>query len=227
MTARDDLIRRSKVLSERIRQRTDVKTRKLVDEYPGALEYAPVEDLMISQSAWDHVTASGIEPRQVFAHPDLLQRFPEASLYYRGLALLPQKRMRAAGAVDVKNWESRARVRPVSRADARKVCRLYNSVISSIIEGAAEWTLDNGYRNIMSNMGVTLDGMFRNVIGQDAERLIKTKIEDWLRGQKLLEERKSQNTFVLSSDVTMIYGSGTPSRMKCSITYSGLHSRAG
>ena len=32
MTARDDLIRRSKVLSERIRQRTDVKTRKLVDE---------------------------------------------------------------------------------------------------------------------------------------------------------------------------------------------------
>jgi len=207
MTARDDLIRRSKVLSELIRQRTDVKTRKLVDEYPGALEYAPVEDLMISQSAWDHVTASGIEPRQVFAHPDLLQRFPEASLYYRGLALLPQKRMRAAGAVDVKNWESRARVRPVSRADARKVCRLYNSVISSIIEGAAEWTLDNGYRNIMSNMGVTLDGMFRNVIGQDAERLIKTKIEDWLRGQKLLEERKSQNTFVLSSDVTMIYGS--------------------
>ena len=32
MTARDDLIRRSKVLSERIRQRTDVKARKLVDE---------------------------------------------------------------------------------------------------------------------------------------------------------------------------------------------------
>ena len=151
MTARDDLIRRSKVLSERIRQRTDVKTRKLVDEYAGALEYAPVENLMISQSAWEHVTASGIEPRQVFAHPDLLQRFPEASLYYRGLALLPRKRMRAAGAVDVKNWENRSRVRPVSRADAKKVCRLYNSVISSIIEGTAEWTLDNGYRNIMSN----------------------------------------------------------------------------
>ncbi len=207
MTARDDLIRRSKVLSERIRQRTDVKLRKIVDEFSGPLDYAPLEDLMISRSAWEHVTGSGIEPRQVFAHPQLLQKHPEASLYYRGLAILPQKRMRAAGAPDVKNWENRSLARPVSRENATKVCRLYNSVISSIVEGTAEWTMENGYRNIISNIGITLDGMFRNIIGQDAERLIKTRVEDWLREQGLIEERKNQNTFVLSSDVTMIYGS--------------------
>ena len=207
MTARDDLIRRSKILSERIRQRTDVKLRRLVDEFSGVLDYARIEDLMISRSAWEHVTGSGIEPRQVFAHPELLQKHPEASLYYRGLALLPQKRMRAAGAPDVKNWESRSLARPVTRESAMAVCRLYNSVISSIIEGTAEWTMENGYRNIMSNVGITLDGMFRNIIGQDAEQLIKTKIEDWLREQGLIEERKGQDAFVLSSNVTMIYGS--------------------
>ena len=207
MTARDDLIRRSKVLSERIRQRTDVRVRKIVDEFSDRLDYAPLEDLMINRSAWEHVTGSGIEPRQVFAHPVLLQKFPEASLYYRGLALLPQKRMRAAGAPDVKNWENGSLVRPVSHESATEVCRLYNSVISSIIEGTAEWTMENGYRNILSNVGITLDGMFRNLIGQDAERLIKTKIEDWLRERGLIVERKSRDTFLLSGDVTMIYGS--------------------
>ena len=207
MTAREDLIRRSKVLSERIRQRTDVKIRKIIDDFSDPLDYTARSDLMISPSAWEHVTRSGIEPRQVFAHPELLQQHPEASLYYRGLSLLPQKRMRAAGAVDVKNWENNSLARPVSRESATTVCRLYNSVISSIIEGSVEWTLDNGYRNIMNSIGITLDGMFRNVIGQDAERLIKTKVEDWLREQKLIEERKSQGRFVLSGGVTMIYGS--------------------
>ena len=74
---------------------------------------------MISPSAWEHVTRSGIKPRQVFAHPELLQQHPEASLYYRGLSLLPQKRMRAAGAGDVKNWENKAC--PVSRGHAEEL----------------------------------------------------------------------------------------------------------
>ncbi len=207
MTARDDLIQRSKVLSERIRQRTDIRIRKLIDEFSGALDYEAREDLMISRSAWEHVAKSGIEPRQVFAHPELLREHPEASLHYRGLALLPLKRMRAAGAPDVKKWENESLTRPVSTKNASAVCRLYNAVISSIIEGSAEWTLENGYRNIMNTMGITLDGMFRNVIGQDAERLLKAKIEDWLREQKLIDRRKSRNKFILSSGVTMIYGS--------------------
>ena len=49
--------------------------------------------------------------------------------------------------------------------------------------------------------------MFRNVIGQDAERLIKTKVDDWLREQELIEERRSRSKFILSGGVTMIYGS--------------------
>lgn len=207
MTAHDDLVRRSKVLSERIRQRTDIRVRKLIDEYSGVLDYKAREDLMISPSAWQHVEKSGIEPRQVFAHPKLLQEHPEATLHYRGLALLPLKRMRAAGAPDVKTWENKSLTRPVSPESALAVCRLCNTVICSIIEGSAEWTLENGYRNIIANMGITLDGVFRNVIGQDAERLIKTKVEDWLHEQKLIERRKSRHTFMLSSGVTMIYGS--------------------
>ena len=206
MTYQDDLTR-SKLLAERIRQRTDEKVRKLVDKFAGELDYSAKKELLISQPAWEYVTTSSIEPRKVFAHPDLLQEHPEASLYYRGIALLPLKRVRAGVGVDVKTWETKARVQRVSHQTALSVCRLYNSVISSIIDGTTEWTLGNGYRNILSTMGITLDGMFRNVIGQDAEKLIKTKIADWLEDHGLILERKSAERFILPDEVSMRYGS--------------------
>lgn len=207
MTSLDDLTR-SKLLAERIRQRTDEKVRRLVDEFTGHLDYLnSKEELLISQPAWEYVAMSSIEPRRVFAHPDLLQEHPEASFYYRGIALLSLKRVRAGAGVDVKGWKTKDRVRPVSQDDAFKVCRVYNSVISSIIEGTTKWSLGNGYRNILNTMGITLDGMFRNVIGQDAERLIKTRIADWLDEQGLILERKSAGRFMLPGGVTMVYGS--------------------
>ena len=207
MTSHDDLTR-SKLLAERIRQRTDEKVRRLVDRFTGRLDYSTAkEELLISESAWEYVTTSSIEPCKVFAHPDLLQEHPEASFYYRGIALLSLKRVRTGAGVDVKGWETKNRVRPVSQQDALQVCRVYNSVISAIIAGTTEWTLGNGYRNILSTMGITLDGMFRNVIGQDAERLIKTKIADWLEEQTLVLERKSASRFTLPNGVTMMYGS--------------------
>lgn len=204
MTLRDDLAR-SKVLAERIRQRTDIKTREIVNDFAGQLDYAAKQDLMISQAAWKHVNESNIKPHMVFAHPDLLQEHPEVSLYYRGIALLSLKRV-SQNVADVKGWETKSRTRPVPQERALAVCRLYNSAISPIIEGTSHWTLENGYRNILSNMGITLDGMFRNVIGRDAEDLIKTKITDWLEERKLVR-RKSAKTFALPQDTTMVYGS--------------------
>ena len=207
MTSRDDLAR-SKYLAERIRQRTDERARRLVDEFTGNLDYSTaMNELLITRPAWEYVTTSSIEPRKVFAHPDLLQKHPEASLYYRGIALLSLKRVRTGAAVDVKVWEARDRLGPVSRQNALQVCRLYNSVISSIIEGTTAWTLGNGYRNILSTMGITMDGMFRNVIGQDAERLIKTKLAEWLKEKDLVLEQKGAGMFILPKGVTMIYGS--------------------
>ncbi len=206
MSGHKDLIRRSKFLSERIRQRTDVKMRGLVDDFPAPLDFQDREDLLISQSAWEYVTKSGIKLQQVFAHPDLLRMHPETSLYYRGLALLPLKRVRTAVGVEVKYWE-KGLVENLPMESAKAVCRLYNSVVSSIIEGATDWTLENGYRNIMHSIGITLDGVFRNTIGQDAERLIKTKIEDWLREHEMIVEQGSRTEFVLAGGVNMIYGS--------------------
>ena len=204
MTFEDDLAR-SKVLGDRVRERRDMKVRDIIVNFTAPLDYTAKHDLMISQEAWKHVIGSNTAPREVFAHPDLLQKHPEASLYYRGIALLSLKRV-SQGVGDVKSWETRSRTRPVSRERAIAVCRLYNSAISSIIEGTTQWTMENGYRNILVNMGITLDGMFRNVIGRDTEDLIKAKITVWLESRDLIH-RRNLKSFVLPNDITMVYGS--------------------
>ena len=162
---------------------------------------------MISSEAFKYVEASDIDPKQVFAHPDLLYHHPEASEYYRGIALLSRKRV-AAIATSVDTWEDPDRKSQVNEDRCKKVARLYNTVISSIIEGATDWTLDNGYRNIIANMGIGLDGSIRNIIGQDAENIVKDRIRDWLDSRGLITERDERETrFELSRGYSMYYGS--------------------
>lgn len=198
---------RSTLMSERLRERTDLALRKLISEFDEPLAFRPLDDLMISPQAWRHVGEAGIEPRLVFAHPELLRKLPRTSQHYRGVALLPQKRV-ADIAAPVAAWEDGTRKTTISESQAKRVARLYNAVISSIIEGTTDWTIENGYRNIIANMGIGLDGTFRNIIGQDAERLIKTRISNWLESRGLVEQVNDEKTeFQLPRGYLMRYGS--------------------
>ena len=89
-----------------------------------------------------------------------------------------------------------------------RVSRLYNTVISCIIEGSSDWSLSNGYRNILATMGISLDGMYRNKIGEMAEKLIKDRIMAWLNANSLIESSSTtEGLYVLSNNVQMRYGS--------------------
>ena len=207
MTSLDDARLRSILMAERIRLRTDRDLRKLINEFTEPVQYCPLDALMISEQAWECVITSDIEPKQVFAHPELLRRHPRTSQYYRGIALLPQKRV-ADIAVPVTTWEGGSRKVPVTIAQSISVAQLYNAVISSIIEGATNWTLENGYRNIIANMGIGLDGTFRNIIGRDADNLVKTRIRKWLIGQQLTVDPSGEATeFQLPDGYSMRFGS--------------------
>ena len=202
----EDARRRSSVISERLRQRTDLELREIVEGFEEDLTFLPLEQLAISEQAWNHVTESGFDPKMVFAHPSLLSQHPRTSEYYRGIALLPRKRVSEI-ALSVDSWESGPRS-TVNEAQSLRVSRLYNAVISSIIEGATGWTLENGYRNIIANMGIGLDGTVRNLIGRDAEQLVKGRITAWLERRKLILQRNAEGTqFVLPCGYSMRYGS--------------------
>lgn len=198
---------RSALISERIRQRTDLALRELISGFEEELSFCPLDEFMISEQAWGYIKSSGVDPKLVFAHPHLLRTFPRVSQYYRGIALLPQKRVSDI-AVPVASWESGQRKTLIGEAQSKNVARLYNAVISSIIEGTTNWTLENGYRNIIATMGIGLDGTFRNIIGRDAEELIKTRVVNWLETQRLIIKRSADSTeFTLPRGYSMRYGS--------------------
>ena len=207
MSKWDDARARSELLAERIRQRTDLELRQWIADFDGEPDFSQLADLMISQNAWDYVTSCGFDPKLVFAHPQVLRQNPRISEYFRGMALLPRKRV-ADLAVPVVSWEQSDTAVTVTEARSLRVARLYNAVICSIIERATDWTLENGYRNIIANMGIGLDGTMRNVIGQDAEQVIKGRIREWLHDNKLIVQEKRQKTrFVLPKGYSMRYGS--------------------
>ena len=203
----DDSRVRSLAFSQRLRQRTDERLRALLEDI-SLPDYSDLECLMISDRAWQHCTEAGFSPILVFAHPAVIQRHPTTSQYYRGIALLPQKRVGQLGP-SVDRWES-GEMRRAPRIDrCLAVSRLYNGIISSIIEGSTSWTLENGYRNIIATMGIGLDGEFRNSIGRDAEDLIKNMLLDWMSVIRLfiMTPSETDREFSLPDGVVMKFGS--------------------
>ncbi|MCY4214945.1 MAG: XcyI family restriction endonuclease [Gammaproteobacteria bacterium] len=177
----DDAKRRAEIISNRIRSRADELVRRKIMAFQGNLSWDRGQ-LGIDEEAWRHVQAIKVNPALVFAHPDVLCAHPDASLHYRGIATLSLKRVQQI-AGSVAKWEevpSRARV---TQKRVLKVARLYNFVISSVIRNSTEWTLENGYRNVLATIGITLDGALRNVIGQEAELAVKERILEWLKSQ--------------------------------------------
>ena len=202
-----DHLLRSVLFAEILRKGDDKAQRRIIEGFKGELEFTPLDTLMISAAAWDHVAALGVAPQVVFAHPDILRAHPTTSLYYRGMSLLSQKRVGQA-AVSVNTWEDGTRRAPLRHDAAQKVARLYNAMISSIIEGSSNWTLDNGYRNVLATMGISLDGMYRNRIGRMAEDLVKNRIASWLKKRKLIApDSAEEGPFLLPGDTLMRYGS--------------------
>ena len=201
----DDARIRSAAIAESLRQRTDQRLRDRIAQLP-----APnfqIDDLMISPLAWDHVQSSHISPHFVFAHPSILHDCPETSLYYRGMSLLPQKRVGNIVS-DVSRWESGEWKKRPSTEKCLDVARLYNMTVSSIIEGSTNWTLENGYRNVIATMAIGLDGTARNLVGQAAEALIRSRIVQWLRQKSLLDnDPDDQDLFYLPNDTIMRFGS--------------------
>lgn len=233
----DDAKRRAQLIDARLRERTDLQLREIISSVSEPLEYQPLDHLMISQAAWAHVISAGVEPRLVFAHPALLATHPVVSQYYRGIALLPRKRV-ADLAGPIETWEDPSKKPRVAPEKGLAVARLYNAVISSIIEGATEWTLEDGYRNVIANMGIGLDGTMRNVIGQDAEAMIKGRIGRWLQERDLIDRYQREITeydlpggyamrFGSEPDIEFRRASGSGSRVVATIEIKGGKDPAG
>ena len=205
----EDAIARAVKIARRIAHGDDLRVREKIEAFQTKIRYRKRE-LCIARDAWRHVAEAGIKRRLVFAHPVTLKAIPDASVHYRGIALLSLKRVQeVAGAVTT--WERSPKTARVTDEKALRVCRLYNAVISSIIVDNTDWTLRDGYRNILATLGITEDGAIRNIIGQEAEEAVKERLIDWTRAQGLLDSADaagpSGREWQLVGGVRMRFGS--------------------
>ncbi len=207
----EEVVQRALVITNSIRHGSDLRAFKIIKAYGGELNYGGhLQALGISNSAWLHVKQQNIDPRLMFAHPEILIAHPETSLYYRGIATLSLKRVQQlAGSVDT--WEKTNSKAKVTLERAQKVAHLYNSVISSLLVSLTDWELKDAQRNIVATMGISIDGSVRNLIGQNAEKNVHRLIMDWLA-----EDPGIQCTKVQSAEFSWLIGTEQNIRMEFS-----------
>ncbi len=199
-------LERSSLMSRHICERRDIVVREVIEQYKGLLQFEPIAEYCISESAWKYALSLSLEARYVFAHPTLLREHPMVSLYYRGLSLLSLKQV-ARRAVQVKNWEQDGYTGRPSGEACSKVACLYNEVISHILDVTSGWRLEDGHRSILATIGISLDGQFRNKIGAMAESLVKRRVLTWLSANELVEAiDMTTNEHQLPDGVTMKFG---------------------
>ena len=200
---------RALIITEHIRERSDVEVRQIIENFNIPLDFEDrLEDLAIAQEAWEYIGQEQIDPKLVFAHPNVLRAHPQTSLHYRGISTLPRKRVSGlAGNVD--DWEDGTFRRIPSLDRCLRVARLYNIVISVIITGTDGWALENGYRNILVTLGISEDGGLRNLVGQEGEAAVKKRIAEWLETNDSIPTEVQESTTLIGADgdLRMVYGS--------------------
>lgn len=203
----EDARERSLIISNRIRSKIDETVRNKILGFSGELSGNP-EQFGIDLEAWHYIKKIGVKRRLVFAHPNMLRAHPDTSLHYRGIAILPRKRVEQI-AYSVDSWEKTPDRARVTEERAHQVACLYNTIISSIILGSTDWTLENGYRNVLATIGITEDGALRNTIGDKAEQAVKDRIAEWLEDQPDVscESDETRTTWYLGDNLRMVYAS--------------------
>lgn len=185
-TYKDDLFRlRSLLMVTSLQQRHDLRAVQAVEKCPDPREW-DLDHLLIDPETWQYaVEAQGYAPHTVFCHPEILLHDRTTALYYRGLCGMSIKIARGyVGAVEnLEAGSSRAKLTP---AKALKMAQTYNAFICSIINGAEEWTLENGRRTIVATLGISIDGVMRNKIGDVAEERLRALIVEGLLERDLI-----------------------------------------
>lgn len=126
----------------------------------------------VSTAAWDLVKAAQLEPALFFLHPNVLNAEPTLLRYYRCIALLPQKGFQRLSTCDSELIETG--VKPVPTAKIQKVLQTLNQMMSFLLEAGGGVSTEKLKGSMYATAGVMIDGSWRNSIGVEGERVIRS-----------------------------------------------------
>lgn len=150
------------------------------------LNWSGYSDWKISDKAWEILKANKVDPMIVFANPKVLQLNPSFLKYYRSIAMLPQKGLKAiSGVSSVERIESgKVNAGTLSNDVVNKLVASVNEILSLVISLVTNIG-ENEIKGMMyATAGTNIDGSWRNSIGNEGERVIRTIILRELLTQK-------------------------------------------
>lgn len=138
----------------------------------------------ISEDAWSGLSDSSISPMLLFAHPKIIRLYPTFLKYYRCVAMLPLKGFSAISHISGIDKIENGKL-PSGQIDNAKLLKLI-SVLNEFVSLIANLSsgMDKNEINGMmyATAGTFIDGSWRNQIGSEGERVIRTIILKGLLG---------------------------------------------
>ena len=142
------------------------------------LNWEQSEKWKISDSAWNIIKDSLISPMLVFIHPKVLKLYPHLLKYYRSVAMLPQKGLKAISGISTLERIESGKVEPGSLSSdvVSKLVSSINEVVSLVISLSTNINEYEIQGMMYATAGTNIDGSWRNSIGSEGERVIRSLI---------------------------------------------------
>jgi hypothetical protein len=142
-------------------------------------------------------------PLKVFAHPEVIRQRPHLIAYYRNIATISQKGITQI-LFSTARYEAK-RSKGMTPADAEKVCRSLNPIISGVIDGSPGYTVETSRKAIYAELGTQIQGTWANLIGKGAARAVEKVLQEHL-DQAKVGRFVGKGKYQLNNGWTVVFG---------------------
>lgn len=169
----------------------------IAEQHKAAYSWDQMNEWGIDEDAWEALIRTKLEPLMVFVHPNMLKVNPALLKYYRTVSLMPQKGLSTlSGFGNIKGVEENSKDIPETKL--LKVVKTLNETISALIKLDEDIDKEKVKGMMFSTAGASIDGSWRNKIGEQGERVVRSLI---LRG---LLNNNEVTGFVLKNGTSSI-----------------------
>jgi len=137
-----------------------------------SFDWAARAEWGIADEAWRRASQCRLNPLKLFVHPRVIEEQPSLLLYYRCVAMISQKGLKALVGQDSARAET-GRVACLPVEQATKFATAVNSVMSVLL--SAPTPIRSRYLPIFlyATAGAQIDGSWRNAVGRQGETIVK------------------------------------------------------
>jgi hypothetical protein len=209
---------------------------RAIEAFDGSRVEWNLQDLCISEHAWNRVIHGGIAPVRVFAHPAVLQSIARSVGYYRMLAMVSQKSMKNVG-LDTQPYEQG---KAPDEEVALRLARHLNRIICRVVETETDPRINAREIDLWRGMaaGSQAQGAWQNAKGSEYESVVRQLLTARLVARNLVNLQDTSQLilrdgrkviFGADPDISMVRESTVLAavEVKGGIDPAGAHERLG